>query len=255
MIWSMGLQLNTYLLSILMQASSLQYQDLEKVSTNWFIKMTRVQHYSTCCYWSFDPDSDQCEFPKSRSIGICIDIHQRSQTSYTTPCNGIDSHGAQIGGLRVFADHTCKNKRTHNLRALYGVLRVCLSLPSDRSWCRWRTAGILITGNTQRPPIWAPCRNQDGAGSGISGIYLWEFDNNNKCKCMYAYVRNAQIASRVNTREKLHCVSVTSADATRSTDADIYTRDQPCRSRLDWSGSVLSCSKPHYVWFEMFYFL
>ena len=39
--------------------------------------------------------------------------------------------------------------------------------------CTWRTTVILITGQTRRPPIWAPCRNQDGAGSGISGVYLW----------------------------------------------------------------------------------
>ena len=37
----------------------------------------------------------------------------------------------------------------------------------------WRTMVDLITGKTQRPPIWAPCRNQDGAGSGISRVYLW----------------------------------------------------------------------------------
>ena len=31
-----------------------------------------------------------------------------------------------------------------------------------------RTTVILITGKTQRPPCW----DQDGAGSGISGVYL-----------------------------------------------------------------------------------
>ena len=36
----------------------------------------------------------------------------------------------------------------------------------------WRIMVILITGKTQRPPIWAPCRNKDGAGSGISRVYL-----------------------------------------------------------------------------------
>ena len=42
------------------------------------------------------------------------DIHEKSQTSYTNQCNGIVNHGAQIGGLWVFADHTCKNKRKTN---------------------------------------------------------------------------------------------------------------------------------------------
>ena len=37
----------------------------------------------------------------------------------------------------------------------------------------WQTTVILIKGKTQRPPIWAPCRNQDGAGSGIFRVYLW----------------------------------------------------------------------------------
>ena len=38
----------------------------------------------------------------------------------------------------------------------------------------WRTTFILITGKTQRPPIWAPCWNKDGAGSGIwDVVYLW----------------------------------------------------------------------------------
>ena len=37
------------------------------------------------------------------------DIQGRSQTSYTTPCDGVFSHGAQIGDLQVFANHTRKN--------------------------------------------------------------------------------------------------------------------------------------------------
>ena len=28
-------------------------------------------------------------------------------------------------------------------------------------------------GKTQRPPFEPPCRNKDGARSGISGVYLW----------------------------------------------------------------------------------
>ena len=48
-----------------------------------------------------------------------IDIHGRSKTSYIPPCNGVISHGAQIGGLRVFADHTCKNKRNTNASTVF----------------------------------------------------------------------------------------------------------------------------------------
>ena len=49
-----------------------------------------------------------------------------------------------------------------------------LRRPRDAGDIRtWRTTVILITGKTRRPPIWAPCRNQDGADSGISCVYLW----------------------------------------------------------------------------------
>ena len=39
------------------------------------------------------------------------DLDQRSQTSYVDPCNGIVSHGAPIGGIQVFANHSRGNKR------------------------------------------------------------------------------------------------------------------------------------------------
>ena len=68
-----------------------------------------------------------------------IDIHQRSQT-YTATCNGVISRGAQIGDLRVFADHTRKkhtqNKCSHDFRAAFYA---CLSSCSDRGRCRWHT--------------------------------------------------------------------------------------------------------------------
>ena len=45
------------------------------------------------------------------------------QTSYTNPCNGIVSRGAQIGGFRVFADHIRKNKRKTNASTIFARLR------------------------------------------------------------------------------------------------------------------------------------
>ena len=39
------------------------------------------------------------------------DMEGRSQTSYTTPCNGVVNHGAPIGGIRVLTDHSRDNKR------------------------------------------------------------------------------------------------------------------------------------------------
>ena len=37
----------------------------------------------------------------------------------------------------------------------------------------WRTTVILIMGKTWRPPMWAPYRDENGAGSGNSLVYLW----------------------------------------------------------------------------------
>ena len=36
-----------------------------------------------------------------------------------------------------------------------------------------QTMVTLITGKTRRPPNSAPCRDQDGTGSGIFGVYQW----------------------------------------------------------------------------------
>ena len=33
--------------------------------------------------------------------------------------------------------------------------------------------GYFDRGKNTNTPILAPCRNKDGAGSGISGLYLW----------------------------------------------------------------------------------
>ena len=37
----------------------------------------------------------------------------------------------------------------------------------------WWITVILIVGKTRIPPIGAPCRDKNGAGSGISLVYLW----------------------------------------------------------------------------------
>ena len=96
-------------------------------------------------------------------------------------CKSIVSHGAQIGGLRVFANHTRKNKRNTmhpwSLRAVWRFTGVHLHAKTavDATDIRtWPTTVILITGKPRRPPIWAPCRNKDGTGSGISLVYLWK---------------------------------------------------------------------------------
>ena len=56
-----------------------------------------------------------------------------------------------------------------------------LSSRSDRSRCRWHThlpnRGFLITGKTRIPPIWAPCRDHNGAG------YAWDLP----CICSWQW--------------------------------------------------------------------
>ena len=60
------------------------------------------------------------ELQQSR-YSATTDMQQRYQASYTAPSYGVVSHGAQFGGLWVFADHTRKqtqNKCAHDLRVL-----------------------------------------------------------------------------------------------------------------------------------------
>ena len=93
------------------------------------------------------------------------------------PCNGVVSHGAQFGGLQVFADHTRKSKGTTNVFMNFArFMYVCLHTQTYvHAGCThsWKTMIILIMGKTRRLPIWAPCRDQDGTGSGISGVQNW----------------------------------------------------------------------------------
>ena len=114
---------------------------------------------------------------------ISTGIQGRSQTLYTALCNGVISHGAQIRGLQVSADHTRKNKCSQNqclqnLHPLCSVLDVFYLHAQTAVYagdiCTWRTVVILISGKPRsRPPIWAPCRGKNGPGSGISLVYLW----------------------------------------------------------------------------------
>ena len=110
-----------------------------------------------------------------------IDLHHQiykgDPRPHSTPCNGVVSHGAQIGGIRVFADHTRKiNRKQMRSRYSHAVqcFNVCLSSRSDRSRCRWHTHlpnhSFLITGKPRIPPIWAPCWDQNGTGFGISSV-------------------------------------------------------------------------------------
>ena len=73
-----------------------------------------------------------------------------------------------------------KNKRKTNASTIFvcrAAFYACLSLCSDSSRRRWHTLlknqDYFDYGKTQRPPIWAPYRDKNGACSGISLVYLW----------------------------------------------------------------------------------
>ena len=100
---------------------------------------------------------------------MCTDIERRSQNSYmlyTTPCNGVVSSGAPIGGIRNFADHTCRNTNKMYPRSLCAVQHF------TRFYLHAETAvhihktnhGCFDCGKTRTPPIGAPCQDKDGAG-------------------------------------------------------------------------------------------
>ena len=104
------------------------------------------------------------------------DIEGRSQNPYSTPCNGVVSHGAPIGRIQVFAEHTRRNKCKKNASMTFArraAFHTFLSLSSDHSTYALTNHGYFDRGKYRIPPTEAPCRDNDGAGSGISGLYLW----------------------------------------------------------------------------------
>ena len=113
--------------------------------------------------------------------GYVTDLDQRSQTFYTALCNGVVSHGAQIGGIRVFpTTHTEINANKMCPWSLCAIMlrfthvylhaQTAVNTSDVRTW--WITV-ILIMGKTQIPHIGAPCRDENGNDSWISSLNLW----------------------------------------------------------------------------------
>ena len=88
-------------------------------------------------------------------------------------------------GIFVFCwPHTRKQMQTkcvHDLCVLLGVSRVSIFMLRPQYIRTWQITFILIVGKTQINSIWAPCQNKDGAGCGVSCLYLY-------CKQYYASV-------------------------------------------------------------------
>ena len=113
-------------------------------------------------------------------------IQGTSQTSYTTPCNGVVSHGFKLGVFRFSSlptTHAKTDTKQMRSRSLYTVrCFTCVHLHAQIAVdagdiCTWQTTVILITGKPRIPPIWATCWDENGAGCGISLVYLWVIAN------------------------------------------------------------------------------
>ena len=82
--------------------------------------------------------------------------------------------GLKLVVFGFFADHTRKNEckantstvfaRRFTLRRFTHVYLHAQTAVDAGSIGTWRTTVILITGKPRRPPIWAPCGDQNGAG-------------------------------------------------------------------------------------------
>ena len=83
----------------------------------------------------------------------------RYQTSYTTPCNGVTSHGAPIGSIWIFAYYT-RGKKERKKKCLHTHLT---------------NQGHFDHRRNLNTPAGAPCREANGANSQISGLnLLWQ---------------------------------------------------------------------------------
>ena len=103
------------------------------------------------------------------------DIHQRYQTYYTYYTMGLNL-GSSGFCLTTHAKANAKQMRSQSSCAKQHFMHVCLHAQTavhTGNICTWQTTIILITGKTWRPPNRVPCRDQNGTGSGISGVYLW----------------------------------------------------------------------------------
>ena len=127
---------------------------------------------------------------------LSTDIHQRSQTSYTPCVIMLSAMGLNFGGLQVFADYTRKIN-AFMIFARRALFCASLSSRSDRGTYTHLTNHYFHNGKNQKILIFSPCRDQDGPGSGISGLYLWI------CQTFFSQCNlNRYISWHIRTRTK-----------------------------------------------------
>ena len=100
-------------------------------------------------------------FASNVQITLCnsLSLQGGSQTSSTSPCNGIVSHGVQIGvWVLPTTDAKTNTKQMHPQSLCVHVFIFTLrSLWVDAGDIHiWQTTVILIMGKTQRPPNLSP---------------------------------------------------------------------------------------------------
>ena len=88
--------------------------------------------------------------------------------------------GAQIGSIRVFADHTRKNKRKVTASRIFACLAafyVCSTSLWDYSRCRWNmhltNHGYSNYGKNLNIPNFSSCRDENEADRVLTLVYLW----------------------------------------------------------------------------------
>ena len=121
------------------------------------------QHRSECIplrewMWHHNASLQELQHLNHSSCSHTTDIHQTSQTSYTTLCNGVVSHGAQFGSLRVSADHAPKTD-AKPMRPLSSHPICSILCVFYHHTLTWRTACILITRTNLKIPNLSPCRD------------------------------------------------------------------------------------------------
>ena len=85
---------------------------------------------------------------------VITDIEKRFQNSCITLCNGVVSHEAPIGGIRVFTDYTHRNKRKQNTSTIFAhrvAFEACLSSQSDRSTYVPDEPQLLVFWSQEKP--------------------------------------------------------------------------------------------------------
>ena len=123
------------------------------------------------CYTGISAHSYQAIAWSSHRTDLNTDVQGRSQTCVMAS----SAMGIKLGVFGFlptkYAKANAKQMRPRSSPTVQRFTRIYLHAQTavDAADIRtWWNLIILITGKIQRPPIWAQCRDKNGAGSGIS---------------------------------------------------------------------------------------